>query len=126
MELNIEKRNGGTSVAKKSYTPTINIGNSTSNSFGNPKQQTFEFDITELDDYAIAIYTSDSSFADCMIGQLMLTNKSYDTVTGINDIDKSNTNIPRFEKGVVYDMMGRRTSIPQSGLYIVDGKKYVK
>ena len=61
-----------------------------------------------------------------MIGQLMLTNKSYDTVTGINDIDKSNTNIPRFEKGVVYDMMGRRTSIPQSGLYIVDGKKYVK
>ena len=126
VELNIEKRNGGTSVAKKSYTPTINIGNSTSNSFGNPKQQTFEFDITELDDYAIAIYTSDSSFADCMIGQLMLTNKSYDTVTGIKDIDKSNTNIPRFEKGVVYDMMGRRTSIPQSGLYIVDGKKYVK
>ena len=61
-----------------------------------------------------------------MIGQLMLTNKSYDTVTGINDIDKSNTNIPRFEKGVVYDMMGRRTSVPQNGFYIVDGKKYVK
>ena len=120
VELNIEKRDGSASVAKKSYTPTINIGNSASNSFKSPTQQTFEFDITEKGEYAIAIYTDNSAWADCILGQLILTAKSYE-VTGIREIHNAEAKMDN----VWYSLDGRMFNGKPSakGIYINKGIK---
>mgnify|MGYP002522597480 CR=1 FL=1 len=120
MELNIETRDGSKSIAKQTYTPTVNIGNSTSNAFGNLKQQTFQFDITDEGEYAIAVYTADAAWADCIIGQLMLTANSY-AVTGIREIQNAEGKLDN----VWYSLDGRKLNgKPTSkGIYVNKGKK---
>lgn len=120
VELNIEKRANGESVAKQTYMPTINIGNVASNNFGNPDQQSLEFDVTEQGDYVIAIYSAASEWSDCIVGQLSLTANSYSS-TGIKVIDNL-----RLETGDVYDLQGRKVSVLQKGIYIQNGKKILK
>ena len=83
VELSVEKRTGGTSIASQEYMPNINIGNVASNNFSSPQQQTFEFDVTEQGDYVLAIYSAASEWSDCIVGQLSLTVNSYDT-TGVS------------------------------------------
>lgn len=127
VELNIEKRTGSVSIAKQSYTPTINIGNVASNSFGNLQQQTFEFDVTQQGYYAIAIYTANEEYGDCILGQLILTANSY-TETGIQDMGNAETS----SKGAAsnmktqdpFDLLGRRINVSgKHGLVIMNGKK---
>ena len=118
VELDIEKRVGGVSIANQIYTPTINIGNSASNNFGTLKQQTFEFDITEQGDYVIALYSAAEEWSDCILGQLILVANSY-VSTGINSRQH-----PSFDMdNEVYDLQGRKVSNPQRGIYIQGGKK---
>ena len=130
VELNIEKSTGS-SIASQTYIPIINIGNVTSNSFGNPEQQAFEFDITEQGAYAIAVYSAASEWSDCIVGQLILTANSY-TETGISDAARV---MKKVNNNVVYDLQGRKISVsnPSSvspalrkGIYIKNGKKYLK
>ena len=118
VELNIEKRIGGVSIAKQTYTPTVNIGNEVSNSFGSLEQQAFEFDITEQGNYAIAIYTADVGWADCILGQLILTANSY-VSTSIDAVQASSSS----EDDEIYDLQGRKVMNPQKGIYIKAGKK---
>jgi hypothetical protein len=130
VELNIEKSTGS-SIASQTYIPIINIGNVTTNSFGNPEQQAFEFDITEQGAYAIAVYSAASEWSDCIVGQLILTANSY-TETGISDAARV---MKKVNNNVVYDLQGRKISVsnPSSvspalrkGIYIKNGKKYLK
>ena len=131
VELNIEKPTGSVSVASQTYTPTINIGNVASNSFGNPAQQTFEFDIEEQGDYVIAIYSAASEWSDCIVGQLILANKSY-VDTGIGAVLMEKGTI--INDPAIYDLQGRKVSMSdspassalQKGLYIQNGKKYFR
>ena len=119
VELNIEKRNGSTSIANQTYTPNINIGNVASNNFSSPAQQSFEFDVTEQDDYVIALYAAASEWSDCIVGQLSLTANSY-TATGINT-HQSHT---PYEPHQSYNLSGHRVNNPsKAGLYIMNGKK---
>jgi poly(3-hydroxybutyrate) depolymerase len=118
VELNIEKNTGNGSVAKQTYTPTINIGNVASNSFGNLQQQIFEFDITEQDNYAIALYTADVAWGDCILGQLILSANSY-VSTEISSVSAS----PSIVDDEFYDLQGRKVSNPQHGIYIRNGRK---
>ena len=120
VELNIEKRANGESVAKQTYMPTINIGNVASNNFGNPEQQSLEFDITEQGDYVIAIYSAASEWSDCIVGQLSLAANSFSS-TDIKVIDNL-----RLESGDVYDLQGRKVSVLRKGIYIQNGKKILK
>ena len=120
VELNIEKRANGESIAKQTYMPTINIGNVASNNFGNPEQQSFEFDITEQGDYVIAIYSAASEWSDCIVGQLSLTANSFSS-TDIEVIDNL-----RLGSGDVYDLQGRKVSVLRKGIYIQNGKKILK
>ena len=120
VELNIEKRANGESIAKQTYMPTINIGNVASNNFGNPEQQSLEFDITEQGDYVIAIYSAASEWSDCIVGQLSLTANSFSS-TDIKMIDKL-----RLESDDVYDLQGRKVSMLRKGIYIQNGKKILK
>ena len=120
VELNIEKRANGESIAKQTYMPTINIGNVASNNFGNPEQQSFEFDITEQGDYVVAIYSAASEWSDCIVGQLSLTANSFSS-TDIEVIDNL-----RLESGDVYDLQGRKVSVLRKGIYIQNGKKILK
>ena len=120
VELNIEKRANGESVAKQTYMPTINIGNVASNNFGNPEQQSLEFDITEQGDYVIAIYSAASEWSDCIVGQLSLTANSFSS-TDIKVIDNL-----RLGSGDVYDLQGRKVSMLRKGIYIQNGKKILK
>ena len=122
VELCIEKRTGKTTIATQTFTPTVNIGNSPSNSFSSIEQQAFEFDITEQGDYAIAVYSAASEWSDCIIGQLSLTANNY-TPTAITDITGSTS------PTAVYDLSGRRIQLqdrqPTKGLYIKRGKKFL-
>ena len=120
VELDIEKRANGESIAKQTYMPTINIGNVASNNFANPDQQSFEFDIAEQGDYVIAIYSAASEWSDCIVGQLSLAANSF-LSTGIQVIDNL-----RLETGDVYDLQGRRVSVLRKGIYIQNGKKILK
>ena len=120
VELNIEKRANGESVAKQTYMPTINIGNVASNNFGNPDQKSLEFDVTEQGDYVIAIYSAASEWSDCIVGQLSLTANSFSS-TDIKVIDN-----PLSESGDVYDLQGRKVSVLRKGIYIQNGKKILK
>ena len=120
VELNIEKRANGESIAKQTYMPTINIGNVASNNFGNPEQQSLEFDITEQGDYVIAIYSAASEWSDCIVGQLSLAANSFSS-TDIKVIDNL-----RLESGDVYDLQGRKVSVLRKGIYIQNGRKILK
>ena len=120
VELNIEKRANGESVAKQTYMPTINIGNVASNNFGNPEQQSLEFDITEQGDYVVAIYSAASEWSDCIVGQLSLTANSFSS-TDIEVIENL-----RLGSGDVYDLLGRKVSVLRKGIYIQNGKKILK
>lgn len=128
VELNIEKP-AGSSIASQTYMPTINIGNVASNNFGNPEQQTFEFDITEQGAYTIAVYSAASEWSDCIIGQLILTANSYND-TGIETVNGKKPTA----NNQYYDLQGRKLSVanpsPSSsvlrkGIYIKNGKKYI-
>ena len=124
VELNIERRTEGTSIASQEYTPNINIGNVASNSFSSPQQQTFEFDVTEQGDYAIALYSAASEWSDCILGQLILTANSY-IDTGIESVTSPAQGL---QDDTFYDLQGR--PIPSShplpkGIYIKNGKKYL-
>ena len=120
VELNIEKRANNESIAKQTYMPTINIGNVASNNFGNPEQQSFEFDVTEQGDYVIAIYSAASEWSDCIIGQLSLAANSYSS-TDIKVVENL-----RSETGDVYDLQGRKVSVLRKGIYIQNGKKILR
>ena len=124
VELNIERRTGGTSIASQEYTPNINIGNVASNSFSSPQQQTFEFDVTEQGDYAIALYSAASEWSDCILGQLILTANNY-IDTGIESVTSPAQGL---QDDTFYDLQGR--PLPSShplpkGIYIKNGKKYL-
>ena len=121
VELNIEKRTGGTKIASQTYTPNINIGNKVENSFSSPIQQTFEFDIAEQGDYAIALYSAASEWSDCIIGQLWLSATSFGT-TGIRQATPQHSG-----HDAVYDLQGRKVNAStvnlKKGIYIRNGKK---
>ena len=123
VELSVEGRTGSTNIASQTYTPDINIGNVASNNFASPKQQDFEFDVTEQGDYVLAFYSAPSGWSDCIIGLLTLTVNSY-VAAGINDAVRYD-----YEKSandnVVYDLQGRKVSFPQKGIYIKNGHKVV-
>lgn len=122
VELRVEKRAASTAIASQAYMPDINIGNVASNSFKTPAQQTFEFDIAEQGDYAIAVYSAASEWSDCIVGQLSLTANSY-LATGIKE------NLPTSHKpasaGAVYDLSGRQVKNRPlaKGIYVKGGKK---
>ena len=122
VEVGIETLTGS-SIASTTYTPNINIGNATGNSFANPEVQSFEFDIAEQGSYAIAFYSAPSGWSDGIIGQLFLTANSYIT-TGISTIQHSS-----FVKDECYDLQGRKISGSnpslRKGIYIKNGKKYL-
>ena len=121
VELCIEKRTGGESVASQTYTPKVNIGNNASNNFGIIRQESFEFDIAEQGDYVIALYAADKEWSDCILGQLFLSSNGY-TTTGIDHspltIDHSPFTID-CEPFTIHDLQGRQVTSPQSGLYII-------
>lgn len=121
VELSIEHRTGNTSIASQTYMPDINIGNVASNNFANPSQQSFEFEVAEQGDYVLAFYSAASGWSDCIIGQLALIADSY-TATGIvRHNDKKTTN-----NHATYDLQGRKVSLPQKGIYIKNGKKFIE
>ena len=130
VELNIEKGASSSSIASQTYMPNINIGNVASNSFGNPEQQVFEFDIMEQGAYTIAVYSAASEWSDCIVGQLILTANSYND-TGIRITNNNDT----ITNNQYFDLQGRKVSVSNSssaspvlrkGIYIKNGKKYIK
>ena len=68
----VEKADDGMVVGSQEYKPTVNIGNSASNSFSGVQEQTFSFEISKEDNYALAFYTQDAGWADAIIGSLTL------------------------------------------------------
>ena len=124
IELSIEKRTGSVSVASQTYTPTVNIGNVASNSFGTIQQQTFEFDIVEQGNYVIALYAADVEWSDCILGQLVLAANSY-VATNI-EAPMSTVN-SQLTTDKYYALQGVEVEHPTHGVYIYNGKQvYIK
>jgi poly(3-hydroxybutyrate) depolymerase len=121
VDICIEKTANGEAVASDSYTPTVNIGNSASNSFSGVQLQNLEFNITETDNYTLAFYSDASEWSDAVIGYLVIAPIAY-TSTGIDDVL---TAAPAAQDLKVYDLQGRfvgkRGSL-KPGLYIQQGK----
>ena len=120
IELSIEKRAGSVSVASQTYTPTINIGNVASNSFGTIQQQTFEFDIVEQGNYVIALYAADVEWSDCILGQLVLAANSYVATNIEAPISTLNSQL---STGKYYTLQGQEVANPTHGIYIYNGRK---
>lgn len=119
LEFAIESSNGQ-AVATTTYTPTVNVGNSASNSFSGVTEQQFEFDITTQGEYVLAVYADASGWSDGLVGQLVLSAVSYGT-TGVEAVRPSTTLTE------IYDLQGRRlTRLPQKGIYIQNGKKHIR
>ncbi|MBR4367255.1 MAG: hypothetical protein IKP43_10815, partial [Bacteroidaceae bacterium] len=118
VDICIEKQTGGEAVVTHTYTPTLNIGNNASNNFGSLRLQTYEFDIEEQGNYVLAFYTAPVGWADCIIGQLMLTANSY-VSTDIRGVQTTVSDDADF-----FDLQGRKISQPSTpGIYIKNGKK---
>ncbi len=119
IELCVEKRSGSKAVASQTYTPTVNIGNVASNTFGQLSQQTFEFDITEKGDYAFAIYAAAEGWADFILGQFFLVANSYES-TAINTVEAQPA-----EDSNTYDLQGRLINGKRlkQGIYLRGGRK---
>lgn len=115
----IETR-GGQEVASEVFTPTVNIDGDAGNKFAKLSQQTFEFDITEKDDYVIVFYTDSARDADFVLGYLSLQCVEYDT-TPVRSVSES---LPA-SRSEAYDLSGRRVPSAQlhRGLYIRNGRK---
>ena len=119
VEISVEKQPGGEAVVIHTFTPTLNIGNNASNNFGSLRLQTYEFDIEEQGNYVLAFYTAPVGWADCIIGQLMLTANSY-VSTDIRGIQTTSS----ADSAGFFDLQGRKIDQPSSpGIYIRNGKK---
>ena len=118
VEILVQQRDNFQTVATQTYTPDVNIGNVASNSFGPVAQQTLEFDVATKADFVFTFYAAAAEWADCVIGQLILTADSYDP-TGISDVQRPSTS-----NNQRYDLQGRPVGLSaKSGLYIRNGKK---
>lgn len=106
VDICIERSSDGKAVASQSYTPNVNIGNVVSNSFSTVTQQTFDFEITEKDEYLLAFYTDDVEWGDCVIGHLMLTINEFTPVV-VEDVKGESLSA---NPSSVYDMSGRLVS----------------
>ena len=116
----IESADGQT-VASKSYTPTRNIGGKAGNAFSGIRTQTFEFEISQTDNYVIAFYADAEKNADFVLGVVSIQAKEF-SATGIRELP-----VAADRPSVVYDLSGRRLqTVPQQpGIYIINGRKTV-
>lgn len=125
----------GQEVVSQTYTPTVNIGNSTANKFTGVKQQTFEFAIPETGDYVLVFYPAAQKNADFVLGQVSIQAKEFYTV-GIKDVHSADGSDSRQKTSAVYDLSGRRLNSAASdaqqggqqlkrGVYIIGGRKKV-
>lgn len=122
----IEPSAGGDAVTEVTYTPTVNIGNNVENNFNGTILQVHEFGIKEKGNYLVAVYTGDTAWDDCIIGQLYLQVKEFGT-TDIESLSADDSPVKQQRSGW-YDLTGRRMAHPESlpsGIYIFDGKKVV-
>ena len=117
VEVCVEARSDGEAIATQTYTPTVNIGNVASNKFSGSTQQMLEFEVKETGDYVLAFYTADTEWADCVIGQLLLTVQEYVSTDIIAPVSVSS------KKDVYYNLSGQRVEHPTHGIYIRNGEK---
>lgn len=117
--LAVENLNGE-EVASEIYTPTINIGGNTDNTFKRVSLHSFEFDVPETGDYVIAFYTNAAINADFVLGQFTIQAMSF-LSTGISDVNKDKTQ--SFSRA--YDLNGNLVNKDNlsPGIYIIDGQK---
>jgi len=117
--LAVENLNGE-EVASEIYTPTINIGGNTDNTFKRVSLHSFEFDVPETGDYVIAFYTNAAINADFVLGQFTIQAMSF-LSTGISDVNKDKT--PSSSRA--YDLNGNLVNKDNlsPGIYIIDGQK---
>ena len=110
----------GEEIFSESYTPTTNIGNAASNDFSGTTTANFTFDVTKKGRYTITFYTDDFSWADLVIGRAAIRRKGE-----LTSIDKA-TDV-KSRQADYYNLNGQKLKgKPQtSGLYILNGKKFI-
>ena len=110
---------GGQEVASQTYTPTVNIGGKTTNTFTGVRQEVFDFYVPVTGEYVVALYTGASRNADFVLGQLNIQALEYGA-TGITP-----PSAPNAQTSTFYYLGGRRFQPTQlrRGVYIIDGHK---
>ena len=123
----IEDTNGQ-EVASETFTPAINIGGNTANSFSNGRGQTFNFNIPETGEYVLSYYTDAVKNADFVLGLSTLQAKTF-TETAIQEISHDNS---QTVKNGCFDLYGRKIAENnlsntqlKPGIYIINGRKVV-
>ena len=125
------QNSSGQEVASQTVTPTVNIGGDTANKFARTSQLTFDFDITETDNYIIAFYAGETKNADFVLSAVTILAKEF-TPTGIKEVKQSYNEGKTYGQGrgarrqtnKSYDLGGREVNGTLSrGIYVVDGQK---
>ena len=101
----------GQPVGTETFTPSCNIGNSTSNNFSGSTIESFNFNVTEKGRYRVSFYTADSPWADMILSRATIHRDG--DVSGISPVTES---IP--SRTVYYHLSGQQTDTPPHGLYI--------
>ena len=106
----LEDMNGQT-IGTETFTPSCNIGNSTSNNFTGTTTESFNFDVTEKGRYRISFYTADSPWADMILSRAAIHRDG--DVVGITPVTDDT-----HYRTVYYHLSGQQTDTPPHGLYI--------
>lgn len=129
VELSVEKAANAQAVASTKFMPTVNVGNNAENSFSGTKIEKFEFDITETDNYALAVYSAARGWSDALIGYFSLeyTSQTPTAIKGVSEAQPA--------AATLYNLAGQTVSpayrgtqersLPAKGIYILNGKKLV-
>lgn len=120
--ISIERAEDATAIASELFSPTVNIGNSASNSFTGVNQNNFAFTITETGYYTLAFYTDDSEWADAILGYIVIAPMEY----GVTGISAAQNDKQEAADDDWFDLQGRKVNTPlKKGIYIVGKKKVV-
>ena len=101
----------GEPVMTETFTPTVNIGNTATNSFSGSSAQSYQFDVLQKGRYRISFYTNDAPWADLVIGKASIRRKG--DVSAVKAIDGAQP-----ARIVYYNLSGQQVEPVMHGLYV--------
>jgi hypothetical protein len=99
-------------VASQTVTPTVNIGNSTANSFSGSTPVELSFSVSNSGDFALEFYTANAGWGDAVISDISLSKTVY---VGLKPVVKP----VEVRQVRYYDLKGMEVRRPTKGLYLV-------
>lgn len=108
----------GDVIAETTVTPTCNIGNKASNSFSGSSKVVLPFSVTSPTRVIIEVILNVAVYGDVMLSDISISKAES---TGIGEVELKESDAPTY-----YNIGGVKTGSSGKGIYIHNGRKYVK